>query len=71
MKELNDFGLFILAYREDHELNKKELGALIGVDAMTLAQWEKGKNSPRYDTLIKISRALKVPVTAFFPEDVL
>ena len=69
MKILNDFAIWLIAYREDHRLKQDELGALIGVDGSAIGAWERGECSPNYANLCKISRSLKVPITEFSPED--
>lgn len=71
MKELNDFALFILAYREDHHLSKNKFAQLLDVTKETIKNWEEGEANPRYDTLVKISRITHTPVTHFFPIDCL
>ena len=69
MRELNDFALWLLAYREDQNMTQDELGGLIGVDGSTVGTWERGECSPTYAMLCRISRGVKVPVMDFFPED--
>ncbi len=69
MKNLNDFSLFVLAYREDHHLSKNKMAELLGVTKETIKLWEDGISNPRYDTLIMISRVTHTPVTHFFPID--
>ena len=48
MKNLNDFALFILAYREDHHLSKDKMAELLGVTHETIKLWEDGKANPRF-----------------------
>lgn len=69
MVELNDFSLFLLAYREDHRLSQGKLAELLGISKMTVSAYERGVSNPRYDTLCHISRTLKKPVTHMFPID--
>ena len=37
-----------------------ELAEYLGVKRVTVAQWERGENKPRVDTLIKLSKLFKV-----------
>ncbi len=69
MPVLSDFAIFILAYREDNHLSQRELAEKIGTTQTIISWWERGNDNPRYETLVKISRALHVPVTHMFPID--
>lgn len=46
--------------REKACFTQAELAEYLGVKRVTVAQWERGKNKPRVDTLIKMSKLFKV-----------
>ncbi|WP_443873662.1 helix-turn-helix transcriptional regulator [Megasphaera sp.] len=46
--------------REKAKFTQAELANLLGVSRVAVAQWERGENSPRVDTLIKMSKLFKV-----------
>lgn len=46
--------------REKACFTQAELGEYLGVKRVTVAQWERGENKPRVDTLIKMSKLFKV-----------
>ena len=67
--EKNDFQVFITDWRKNKGIGQKALAELLGVDANTVSQWERGVANPRYDTLVLVCRVLHVPVSALFPFD--
>nr|DAT56245.1 MAG TPA: helix-turn-helix domain protein [Caudoviricetes sp.] len=46
--------------REKACFTQAELAEYLGVKRVTVAQWERGENKPRVDTLIKLSKLFKV-----------
>lgn len=46
--------------REKARFTQAELAEYLGVKRVTVAQWERGENKPRVDTLIKLSKLFKV-----------
>jgi transcriptional regulator with XRE-family HTH domain len=46
--------------REKACFTQAELAEYLGVKRVTVAQWERGENKPRVDTLIKMSKLFKV-----------
>lgn len=46
--------------REKARFTQAELAEHLGVKRVTVAQWERGENKPRVDTLIKLSKLFKV-----------
>ncbi len=46
--------------REKAKLTQAELADSLGVKRVTVAQWERGENKPRIDTLIKMSKLFQV-----------
>ncbi len=54
-------------------LSQKELGIRAGIDESSASprinQYEKGKHTPSYNTLVQLAKVLKVPVPYFYCED--
>lgn len=48
--------------REKAKLTQAELADSLGVKRVTVAQWERGENKPRIDTLIKMSKLFQVTI---------
>lgn len=46
--------------REKACFTQAELAEYLGVKRVTVAQWERGENKPRVDTLIKLSKLFNV-----------
>lgn len=55
--------------REEIGLSLIELAQLTGISIGGLHYIETGKKIPRVDTLLKIARALKCPISYFFDEE--
>lgn len=53
--------------RKHRGLTQKELGALCNIDEANIRKYELGKQTPRFDTLEKISNALNIS-TGFFDQ---
>lgn len=56
----------IQAYREAAQLSQQELGNLVGVARQTISAWEQGKRDVSAAQLIRVSRALQVPLELLF-----
>lgn len=54
-------------------LSQKELGIRAGIDESSASprvnQYERGKHTPSYTTLVQLAKVLKVPVPYFYCED--
>jgi transcriptional regulator with XRE-family HTH domain len=48
--------------RESARLTQEELAKAAGIGRVTLVRIENGEQSPRYETLVALSRALRRPV---------
>jgi transcriptional regulator with XRE-family HTH domain len=56
-------------WRKQRGLTQEALAGLIGMSGQsTIGNYESGKNQPDFDTLIKLSRALQVPVGVLIDE---
>jgi len=56
-------GKRIRAVREAAGMTQSDLAAAAGIGRVTEVRIEKGEQSPRYETLVAIARALRRPVT--------
>ena len=61
---MSNIGIQLIRLRHDKKLTQVELSKLSGVNQATISNLEKGRHEPTIDTLIRISRALSVPVDA-------
>ena len=54
-------------------LSQKELGIRAGIDEFSASprinQYEKGKHTPAYTTLVQLGKVLNMPVPYFYCED--
>lgn len=48
------------SYRREANLSQKALAEMLDVSQSTVAMWESGKNSPEYNTLVKIAAIFNV-----------
>jgi transcriptional regulator with XRE-family HTH domain len=59
--------------RDKTGLSQKELGIRAGIDEFSASprinQYETGKHTPSYATLVQLGKVLKVPVPYFYCED--
>ncbi len=46
--------------RKKAGLTQKELGKRLGISYQTVAQWENDLRKPKFDTILRISKALEV-----------
>ncbi len=52
----------IKSARKERNLTQEELGKLVGVKKAQISKLEKGANSARIDTIIKVFKALKAEI---------
>lgn len=60
----------LLRFREASGRSQAALGSEIGVTRQTIAAWERGDRTPSLGQLMKIARALAVPIELLLPEEV-
>jgi len=53
-------------FRKKMGISQEELSSLCGYSSTYLGKIERGQRSPSLDTLIRIARALQIPVVSFF-----
>lgn len=63
---LKKLGKHISALRKKKKISQTELGYLCNLDRQAMWRIESGKTNPTTLTLIKISRALNIPVKKLF-----
>lgn len=56
------FGEKLKEFRKREKMSQQKLADLLGVGQSTVAMWEKGKNSPEYDSLINIANIFSVSI---------
>lgn len=61
-----DVGQQLKRLREERKVSMRSLARMSGLSANALSMIERGVTSPSVSTLMKLSSALQVPVTAFF-----
>jgi transcriptional regulator with XRE-family HTH domain len=61
-----DVGQQLKKLREERKVSMRSLARLSGLSANALSMIERGITSPSVSTLMKLSTALQVPITAFF-----
>jgi transcriptional regulator with XRE-family HTH domain len=54
--------------REHHNLSQVDVCGRSGVDVATYSRIEQGHSSPKLDTLLRIARAIGVPVSELMHE---
>jgi len=50
----------IRGLREDNDLTQEEMGKIVKATQKQISNWEKGRNEPPYDILIKYTNYFKV-----------
>ncbi len=55
-------------YREYREMTQKQLGQLLNYSQQTIHKWESGETSPDPDAVVRLSRALGIPLTVLLGE---
>ena len=61
-------GELIRGARKKKGLTQRELGELLGMSDVGVAQWEKGLRNPRLETRQRIAKALDIDVTALMSD---
>jgi DNA-binding XRE family transcriptional regulator len=56
----NTFGERIRKWRMEQGLFQRDFAKMLGVDEMTIVNWEKGLTRPAWDKVIKIKNILKI-----------
>jgi DNA-binding XRE family transcriptional regulator len=56
-------------WRKKRQYSQSELGALVGVQAQSIANYERSRYMPHLDTRRKLAEVLKVPVDELFEID--
>lgn len=62
------FGEVIRIYRKREGFTQEELAKLIGVSAVTLGNYEKGKSMPDVEKALKLYKILRIPEEIIFGE---
>lgn len=57
-----ELGALIKAKRTADHLSLREAGAAIGIEHSGVSDLEKGKRDPDFETIVKISNGLKIPL---------
>ncbi len=57
-----DFSVKLREFRKNRKWSQKELGERIGVSQVQIADYERGKNLPSTETLIKIAKVFNVSI---------
>jgi transcriptional regulator with XRE-family HTH domain len=61
-----DFGKRLRSIRLERKFTQEEFAELVGISVDFLSLIERGINSPSFEVLEQISKALKLPVMALF-----
>jgi transcriptional regulator with XRE-family HTH domain len=64
-KENKSLGPRIRRYREQAGLSQSDLGDKLGVSYQQIQKYERGMNRLSVDTLLKVAKALDLPLNAF------
>ena len=59
----------IRAARKNAGLTQKQLGERLNISYQTIAQWENGLRNPKLETLRKIAKEVRCPITDLLTED--
>lgn len=68
MSAIKNFGTILRELRKLRELTQGDLAHLTGRSVDAVSQWERGLNWPNFETLVRLGKALDVPVRVFFQE---
>lgn len=55
-------------YREYREMTQKQLGQHLNYSQQTIHKWESGETSPDPDAVVRLARALHIPLTVLLGE---
>lgn len=62
---LKNVGRRIQEYRQKARLTQEALSEMTGISQKHLSRLEQGRHNPHFDMIIKIAKALNVPIDAF------
>lgn len=65
-KELEAFGERLLALRKEKGLSQADLESLCAIARSEISKIENGHKNIELTTIVRLARALKVPITSFF-----
>lgn len=68
MAPTHKFGVILREIRRLKGLTQEELAQKAGRSVDAVSQWERAVNWPSFDTLIRLSVALEIPVRTFFEQ---
>ena len=60
-----NYGGKIARLRKKNNMTQAELGEVLNVTYQAVSKWERGESQPDFDTLSKISKLFKVPISYF------
>ena len=66
---MSSFSERLVQLRENRELKKKDLAAILNVSASCISQYEKGTSIPGYDVLLKLSQYFGVSIDFLLAND--
>jgi transcriptional regulator with XRE-family HTH domain len=59
----NAVAIWIIGYRAEHDLTQEQLAARLGMKPSAVGRLELGEVEPKVSTLLRVSKALGVPLT--------
>ena len=59
---------FLIEARKNKNMTQSELGALVGVSANCITQYEKNVRFPKPQILLKICKILEIDINLFYEE---
>ncbi|WP_352661851.1 helix-turn-helix transcriptional regulator [Mesorhizobium sp. M0621] len=68
MSATKNFGTILRELRKLRELTQDDLALRTDRSVDAVSQWERGLNWPNFETLVRLGKALDVPVRVFFQE---
>ena len=66
---MSSFSERLVQLRENRELKKKDLAAILNVSASCISQYEKGTSIPGYDVLLRLSQYFGVSIDFLLGND--
>ena len=61
----------LAAARVNANMTQKEVAKALGVSKGTIINWEKGRNSPRYNQMVELCKIYQMPMDYIFLPDTL
>ncbi|MBZ9979768.1 helix-turn-helix domain-containing protein [Mesorhizobium sp. BR-1-1-8] len=68
MSAITNFGTILRELRKLRELTQEDLALRTDRSVDAVSQWERGVYWPNFETLVRLGKALDVPVRVFFQE---